>query len=216
MVFFDILLNIGRTSYYIPFVFVLYYFFKIKNNRYSNFEHLLFFYVIYNGIAVAVEQFILDGHIGNFNPLYNIVTIIDFFTIIAIFTKILKDSSQKLLDFLKYILVVYLLVCIIELLFINDLYSINLFSNNLSKALLIIMAAITIYFSEITTEITSSQKIFTYTVFMYSILTLPIALFEQFIRLETSDYLHFIWSLNILFAIFYNLFLTLSLWKLKK
>lgn len=216
MVFFDILLNIGRTSYYIPFVFVLYYFFKLKNNRYSNFEHLLFFYIIYNGIVVAVEQFILDGHIGNFNPLYNIVTIIDFFTITAIFSKILQDSSRKILNVLKYILVVYFLVCLIELLFVNNLYSINLYSNNLSKALIIIMAAITIYFSEIKIEISSSQKIFTYTIFMYSILTLPIALFEQFIRLETSNYFYIIWSLNIIFAIFYNLFLTLSLWKLKK
>lgn len=216
MLLFDILLNIGRTSYYIPFVFVLYYFFKINNNRHSKFEHLLFFYIIYNGIAVAVEQFILDGYIGNFNPLYNIVTIIDFFTIIAIFTNILKDSSQKLLNVLKYVLVVYLLVCIIELMFVNDLYSINLFSNNLSKALIIILAAITIYFLEITIEITISQKIFTYTIFMYSILTLPITLFEQFLRLKASNYLYIIWSLNIFFAILYNLFLTLSLWKLKK
>lgn len=213
MLFFDLLLNIGRSSYYIPQLFVLYYLFKIKNNRYTSFERLLFFYISYNGIFLAVEQFILDGHIGNFNPLYNIVTIIDFCTIIAIFSKILGDSSHK---FLKYIIVAYLLFSFTELLFVNDLYSINLFSNNISKSLIIIIAGVTIYFSEIKIEITSSQKIFTYTVFMYSILTLPITLFEQFIRLKESIYLDIIWSLNILFAIFYNLFLSLSLWKLKK
>jgi hypothetical protein len=213
MSFFYLLMNIGRTSYYIPLLFVLYYIFKIKNNRLDLFERLLFFYVTYNGIVIAVEQFILDGHIGNINPLYNIVTIIDFCTIIAIFSKILGDSSLK---FLKYIIMFYLLFSFTELLFVNDLYSINLYSNNISKSLIIIIAGITIYFSEIKIEITSSQKIFTYTVFMYSILTLPITLFEQFIRLKLSTYLYIIWSLNILFAIFYNLSLTLTLWKLKK
>jgi hypothetical protein len=211
---YDLLLYIGSFSYYIPLTFVL--ILLLKNNKYSTYEYLLFLFIIYNGVIIFVEQFILDGKINNFNPLQNIVTIIDFFTIIAIFSKILQDSSRKILNVLKYILVVYFLVCLIELLFVNNLYSINLYSNNLSKALIIIIAGITIYFSEITTEITSSQKIFTYTVFMYSILTLPIALSEQFIRLETSNYFYITWSLNIIFAIFYNLFLTLSLWKLKK
>lgn len=188
----------------------------MKYNNFSKFEKLLYFFFIYNAIITFIEQFILDGRINNFNPIYNIVLIIDFCTIIAIFSKILQDSSQILLKILNYVLVGYLLVCIVELLFVNDLFSINLFSNNLSKALIIIIAAITIYFSEIKIEITTSQKIFTYTIFIYSILTLPIALFEQFIRLEATDYFHILWSLNILFVILYNLFLTFSLWKLKK
>jgi hypothetical protein len=213
---FNLLLNIGRSSYYIPLLFVLYYLFKIKNNRYTNFERLLFFYVTYNGIVIAVEQFILDGHIENINPLYNIVTIIDFFTITAIFTIISNNLGEKILKFLKYLIVTYLLISITELLFVNDLYSINLYSNNISKSLIIIFAGITIYYSEIKIEISSSQKIFTYTVFMYSILTLPITLFEQFLRLKASNYLYIIWSLNILFAILYNLSLTLALWKWKK
>jgi hypothetical protein len=213
---FNLLLNIGRSSYYIPLLFVLYYLFKIKNNRYTNFERLLFFYVTYNGIVIAVEQFILDGHIENINPLYNIVTIIDFFTITAIFTIISNNLGEKILKFLKYLIVTYLLISITELLFVNDLYSINIYSNNISKSLIIIFAGITIYYSEIKIEISSSQKIFTYTVFMYSILTLPIALFEQFIRFKASDYFHILWSLNILFTILYNLSLTLALWKWKK
>jgi hypothetical protein len=213
---FNLLLNIGRSSYYIPLLFVLYYLFKIKNNRYTNFERLLFFYVTYNGIVIAVEQFILDGHIENINPLYNIVTIIDFFTITAIFTIISNNLGEKILKFLKYLIVTYLLISITELFFVNDLYSINLYSNNISKSLIIIFAGITIYYSEIKIEISSSQKIFTYTVFMYSILTLPITLFEQFLRLKASNYLYIIWSLNILFAILYNLSLTLALWKWKK
>lgn len=205
------LILIGYISYYIPFIIVL---LNLKKyNNHSIFERLLYFFVSYNFISIIIEQFILDDSIDNFNPIYNIVTIIDFCTIIAIFSKILHGVGRK---YFNYTILVYLLVSISELLFVNDLFSINLFSNNLSKSLIIIIAGITIYFSEIKIEITSSQKIFTYTLFMYSILTLPIALFEQFIRLETSDYLHFIWSLNILFAIFYNLFLTLSLWKLKK
>jgi len=213
---FNLLLNIGRSSYYIPLLFVLFYLFKIKNNRYTNFERLLFFNVTYNGIVIALEQFILDGHIENINPLYNIVTIIDFFTITAIFTIILHDLGEKILKFLKYLIVTYLLISITELLFVNDLYSINLYSNNISKSLIIIIAGITIYYSEIKIEISSSQKIFTYTVFMYSILTLPITLFEQFLRLKASNYLYIIWSLNILFEILYNLSLTLALWKWKK
>lgn len=214
MFLFNLLLNIGRSSYYIPFLFVI--FLLLKNNKHSTFERLLFFYILYNGILIAVEQFILFGQIGNFNPLYNIVTIIDFFTIIAIFSIILENSGRKLLKLLKYISLVYLLFCFTELLFVNDLFSINLFSNNISKSLIIIIAGITIYFSEIKIKISSSQKIFTYTLFMYSILTLPITLFEQFLRLKVSNYLYIIWSLNIFFAVLYNLFLTLSLWKLKK
>jgi hypothetical protein len=205
------LILIGYISYYIPFIIVL---LNLKKyNNHSIFARLLYFFVSYNFISIIIEQFILDDSIDNFNPIYNIVTIIDFCTIIAIFSKILHGVGRK---YFNYTILVYLLVSISELLFVNDLFSINLFSNNLSKSLIIIIAGITIYFSEIKIEITSSQKIFTYTLFMYSILTLPIALFEQFIRLETSDYLHIIWSLNILFALFYNLFLSLSLWKLKK
>jgi hypothetical protein len=205
------LILIGYISYYIPFIIVL---LNLKKyNNHSIFERLLYFFVSYNFISIIIEQFILDDSIDNFNPIYNIVTIIDFCTIIAIFSKILHGVGRK---YFNYTILIYLLVSISELLFVNDLFSINLFSNNLSKSLIIIIAGITIYFSEIKIEITSSQKIFTYTLFMYSILTLPIALFEQFIRLETSDYLHIIWSLNILFALFYNLFLSVSLWKLKK
>lgn len=211
---YELFLNLGSLSYYIPLLFVL--FLLIKNNKHSTFERLLFFFVMYNGILMLIEQFILNGRINNFNPLHNIVTILDFFTIAAIFTTILQSVSEKILKFIKYLFVTYLLISITELLFVNDLYSINLYSNNISKSLIIIIAGITIYFSEIKIEITSSQKIFTYTLFMYSILTLPIALFEQFIRLKESNYLYFIWSLNIFFAILYNLFLTLSLWKLKK
>ena len=211
---YELFLNIGSLSYYIPLLFVI--FLLLKNNKHSTFERLLFFFVIYNGILMLVEQFILNGRINNFNPLHNIVTIFDFCTIIAIFTIILHNVDEKILKFLKYLIVTYLLISITELLFVNDLYSINLYSINISKSLIIIIAGITIYFSEIKIEITSSKKIFTYTLFMYSILTLPIALFEQFIRLKVSNYLYIIWSLNILFAIFYNLFLTLSLWKLKK
>ncbi len=211
---YELFLNLGSLSYYIPLLFVI--FLLIKNNKHSTFERLLFFFVMYNGILMLIEQFILNGRINNFNPLHNIVTILDFFTITAIFTTILQSVSEKILKFIKYLIVTYLLISITELLFVNDLYSINLYSNNISKSLIIIIAGITIYFSEIKIEITSSQKIFTYTLFMYSILTLPIALFEQFIRLKVSNYLYFIWSLNIFFAILYNLFLTLSLWKLKK
>ncbi len=211
---YELLLNLGSLSYYIPLLFVI--FLLLKNNKHSTFERLLFFFVIYNGILMLVEQFILNGRINNFNPLHNIVTILDFCSITAIFTIILHSVGEKILKFLKYLIVTYLLISITELLFVNDLYSINLYSINISKSLIIIIAGITIYFSEIKIEITSSQKIFTYTLFMYSILTLPIALFEQFIRLKVSNYLYIIWSLNILFAIFFNLFLTLSLWKLKK
>lgn len=213
MLFFDLLLNIGLTSYYIPVLFVLYYSNNKKNNRLDSFERLLFFYVTYNGIIIAVEQFILNGRIENFNPIYNILTIIDFCTIIAIFSKILHGVGRK---YFNYTILIYLLASISELLYVNDLFSINLYSNNLSKLLIIIFAGITIYFSEIKIEITSSQKIFTYTLFMYSILTLPIALFEQFIRLEASDYFHILWAINVLFGFLYNIFLTISIWKLKK
>lgn len=213
MFFFDFLLNIGLTSYYIPILFIIYYSIYKKNSRHNSYERLLFFYITYNGIIVIIEQFILNGRINNFNPIYNILTIIDFCTIIAIFSKILQGVGRK---YFNYTILIFLLVSISELLFVNDLFSINLFSNNLSKSLIIIIAGITIYFSEIKIEITSSQKIFTYTVFMYSILTLPIALFEQFIRLKASNYFHIIWTFNVLFGFFYNLFLTLSLWKLKK
>jgi hypothetical protein len=212
---FDLLITIGLSSYYIPFMFVIILLLKNHSKR-SSYERLLFFYIIYNGLAAALEQFILNGRINNFNALYNILTIIDFCTIIAIFTKILQEADRKLLKMLKFLILFYPIFSISELLFVNDLFSINIYSNNISKSILIIISSIIIYLSEIRINISKSQKIFTYTVFMYSILTLPIALFEQFIRLKASDYFHILWSLNILFTILYNLSLTLALWKWKK
>lgn len=212
---FELLLTIGYSSYYIPFMFVIILLLK-NHSKSSSYECLLFFYIIYNGLAAALEQFILNGRINNFNALYNILTIIDFCTIIAIFTKILQEADKKLLKMLKFLILIYPIFSIAELLFVNDLFSINTYSNNLFKFLIIIIASISIYFSEIKINITKSQKIFTYSIFIYCILTLPITLFEQFIRLKESAYLFIIWSLNILFAILYNLSLTLALWKWKK
>ncbi len=213
-IYYELLLKIGTLSYYIPFLFVL--FLLIKNKSYTSFEWLLFFFILYNGILIFIEQFILIGNVNNFNPIYNTVTIIDFFTIVAIFSNILKDAGQKSLKFLNYIIVIYILANVTELMFFSDFFSINLFSNNLSKTLIIILSIITIYFSEINIKFISSQKIFTYSILFYSILTLPISLFEEYIRLEPNSVFFILWSLNILIAIFFNLFITLSLWKLKK
>ncbi len=176
----------------------------------------MFFFISYNGIAIIIEKLVLTDRFKNFNPIFNSLTIIDFCTIIAIFSKILHEAGPKILRLLKYFTVICLSISIIELLFINDLFSINIYTNSISKCLIIVVASITIYLSEIKITITQSQKIVTYTVFAYSILTLPIALFEQIIRLNESTYLHIIWSLNIFFTLFFNLFLTLSLWKLKR
>ena len=213
--YFDVLLIIGLASYYLPFMFVIISLLKNHAKR-SSYVRLLFFYISYNGLTAAVEQFVLYGRINNFNPIYNILTILDFCTIVAIFIKILQDADKKLLKILTFIILFFAFFSIAELLFVNDLLSINIYSNNLSKFLIIIIASITIYLSEIKIEISTSQKIFTYTVFMCNILMLPIAWFEQIIRHVKSDYFDVLWSLNILFVTFYNLFLTLSLWKLKK
>jgi hypothetical protein len=213
--FFYLLLKAGLISYYLPFLFVLYLLLK-KGKQFTSFERLLFFFIIYNGIAIIIEQFVLTDRITNFNPIFNSLTIIDFCTIIAIFSKILHEAGPKILTLLNFFTVICLSICFIELLFVNDLFSINIYTNSISKCLIIVVASITIYLSEIKITISQSQKIVTYTVFAYSILTLPISLFEQIIRHEKSDYLYIIWSLNILFAIFFNLFLTLSLWKLKR
>ena len=213
--YFDVLLIIGLASYYLPFMFVIISLLK-KHAKRSSYVRLLFFYISYNGLTAAVEQFVLYGRINNFNPIYNILTILDFCIIVAIFIKILQDADKKLLKILTFIIIFFAFFSIAELLFVNDLLSINIYSNNLSKFLIIIIASITIYLSEIKIEISTSQKIFTYTVFMCNILMLPIAWFEQIIRHVKSDYFDVLWSLNILFVTFYNLFLTLSLWKLKK
>mgnify|MGYP000137184820 FL=1 len=212
---FHLLLKAGLISYYLPFLLVLYLLLK-KGKQFTSFERLLFFFISYNGIAIIIEQFVLTDRFKNFNPIFNSLTIIDFCTIIAIFSKILHEAGPKILRLLKYFTVICLSISIIELLFINDLFSINIYTNSISKCLIIVVASITIYLSEIKITITQSQKIVTYTVFAYSILTLPIALFEQIIRLNESNYLYIIWSLNIFFTLFFNLFLTLSLWKLKK
>jgi hypothetical protein len=213
--FYEFLVKAGLMSYYIPLLFVLYLIVK-KGKQFTSFERLLFFYVIYNGIVVSVEDFILYGHINNFNPIYNILTIIDFCTIIAIFSKILHEAGPKILTLLKYFTVICLSISIIELLFINDLFSINMYTNSISKFFIIIIAVIAIYLSDIKIKITRSQKIFSYTILFYNIVTLPIALFEEFIRHIISDYFFNIWSMNIFFVISYNLLLTLSLWTLKQ
>ena len=213
--YFDVLLTIGFASFYLPFLFVIISLLKNHAKR-SSYVRLLFFYIIYIGLATAVEQFVLTDRINNFHPFHNILTILDFCTIVAIFTKILQNADKKLLKILTFLILIFPFFSIAELLFINDLFSFTIYSNNLSKFLIIIIASITIYLSEIKIEISTSQKIVVYTLFIYNMLTLPIALFEQIIRHEKSEYLNIIWSLNILFAILYNLFLTLSLWKLKK
>ncbi len=213
--YYDVLLTIGFASCYLPFMFVIISLLKNHAKR-SSYVRLLFFYIIYSGLATAVEQFVLLGRINNFLPFHNMLTILDFCTIVAIFIKILHDADKKLLKILTFLILIFPFFSIVELLFINDLFSFTIYSNNLSKFLIIIIASITIYLSEIKIEISTSQKIVVYTLFIYNMLTLPIALFEQIIRHEKSEYLNIIWSLNILFAILYNLFLTLSLWKLKK
>jgi hypothetical protein len=212
--YFNTLINIGLTSYHVPFLLVI--FMLFKKNEFSKYEVSLFFLVSYNALIILIDQLILDGHIDNYNPIYNIQTIIDFCTIVFIFSKILENTQQKLLNLLKYIIVIYLSISILELVFINDLFSINLISNNLAKFLIIIIALITIYLSEIKTTITTSQKIFTYTLLFYSITTFSISLFEEFIRLKVNYIFYTLWSINILLTICYNLFLTLSLWKLKR
>lgn len=213
--YFEVLLTIVFASYYLPFMFVIISLLKNHAKR-SSYQRLFFFYISYNGLTAAVEQFVLYGRINNFNPIYNILTILDFCIIVAIFIEILHDADKKLLKILTFIILFFAIFSTAELLFVNDLFSINIYSNNLSKFLIIIIASITIYLSEIKIEISTSQKIVVYTLFIYNTLTLPIALFEQIIRHEKSEYLDIIWSLNILFALFFNLFLTLSLWKLKK
>jgi hypothetical protein len=208
------LVNIGVYSYYLPFLLVL--FLLYNKNSLSKFEYLLFFFVTYNALLQLIEELFLDGRIDNFNPVYNIQTIFDFCSIISIFSILLKDFNPKIKKQFNYLILLYVLISMSELLFINDLFSINLYANNLSKFLIIIIASFTIYLSEIKIKITSSQKIFTYTIFIYSILTLPITLFEEFIRFKLNSVFIILWSLNILFVILYNLSLTLALWKLKK
>jgi hypothetical protein len=208
------LVKIGVYSYYLPFLLVL--FLLYNKNSFSKFEYLLFFFVTYNALLQLIEELFLDGRIDNFNPIYNIQTIVDFCSIISIFSILLKDFNPKIKKQFNYLILLYVLISISELLFINDLFSINLYANNLSKFLIIIIASFTIYLSEIKIKITSSQKIFTYTIFIYSILTLPITLFEEFIRFKLNSVFIILWSLNILFVILYNLSLTLALWKLKK
>ena len=212
--FHETVLVIGLSSYYIPITFVGY--LLITSKQFTKFDRLFFFYIFYNAVIVFVEQFILEGKINNYNPIYNIQTIVDFCAIILLFSIILKDFNQKIKTQFNYLILLFVLISIFELVFINDLYSINIYANSIAKLLIIIIATITIYLSDIKIKITKSQKIFTYTILFYNIATLPIALFEQFIRYRVSDYFYFVWSLNILFAIFFNLFLTLSLWKLKK
>jgi hypothetical protein len=211
---FDLLLTIGFSSYYVPLTLVGYLF--IISKRLTMFDRLLFFFVFYNAVIVLVEQFFLEGKINNYNPIYNIQTIVDCCVIILLFSIILKDFNPKIKKQFNYLILLYVLISISELLFINDLFSINLYANNLSKFLIIIIASFTIYHNEIKLKITSSQKIFTYSNLFYTVVTLPIALFEQYIRLHSDDYFFIIWSLNVTFTILYNLSLTLALWKLKK
>jgi hypothetical protein len=208
------LVNIGVYSYYLPFLLVL--FLLYNKNSLSKFEYLLFFFVTYNALLQLIEELFLDGRIDNFNPVYNIQTIFDFCSIISIFSILLKDFNPKIKKQFNYLILLYVLISMSELLFINDLFSINLYANNLSKFLIIIIASFTIYHNEIKLKITSSQKIFTYSNLFYTVVTLPIALFEQYIRLHSDDYFFIIWSLNVTFTILYNLSLTLALWKLKK
>jgi hypothetical protein len=105
---------------------------------------------------------------------------------------------------------------VVDTFFIRDLYSNNYFETIFSKFLLIVLAFYTSYHLELQKKINKGKKIFVYTLLIYACSTFTISLFEEYFRSKENDQLYIIWSVLFLLTIFYNLFLTLSLWKLKR
>lgn len=204
----------GFYSYYIPFLLVI----KIllTNSNLYKFDRLLLFFISYNAVIVFIEQFYLFGKIENFNPIYNIQTILDFYILYLLMKSIIDEIKSSLNLFFKITSFLFIILFVLDTFFIRDLSSNNYFETIIAKFLIIILSFYTSYLIELKENYNKGRKIFVHTILIYSFTTFSISLFEEYYRSKENDQLFVTWIVLFLLTILYNLGLTISLWKLKR
>lgn len=211
---FNKLIDIVLLSYHLPFILVIVNFIRNKSN--SRFELLLFVFISYSAILVLFEQFILFGYINNFNPIYNIQTIVDTtFILLIIATSI---QNQKIFKVSFVTIVLFCLFTFYEIFYLRDIYSINYLSNSISKFLISIYCIIAIYQYETyhISENNFGKKMIIYIFLLFSLFSLTIALLEEIIRSDNNSLLEKIWMIQIILVLLYNLTMSYALWILRK
>jgi hypothetical protein len=204
----------GFYSYYIPFLLVI----KIllTNSKLYKFDRLLLFFISYNAVIVFIEQFYLFGKIENFNPIYNIQTILDFYVLYLLLKSIIVEIKSSLNLFFKITSFLFIILFVLDTFFIRDLSTNNYFETIIAKFLIIILSFYTSYLIEFKENYNKGRKIFVHTILIYSFTTFSISLFEEYYRSKENDQLFVTWIVLFLLTILYNLGLTISLWKLKR
>ena len=208
------MLQIGLWSHQLPMLIVVYN--LIKYRGVTLMERLLYFFVVYNGIVILVEQFILLGKINNFNPIFNIQSFLD--TTLFLLTLSLLLNKQR---FFKLTIVVTILFClfgIIEMLNWSSIYSINSLSNSIGKFLVVISSIYVIYqlTSSISTELNKGHFVVILTFLFFTLLSLIIALFEDIVRANNDSFFEKIWMIQISLGIIFNVSLSFGIWFMKK
>ncbi len=188
----------------------------IKYRGVTLMERLLYFFVVYNGIVILVEQFILLGKINNFNPIFNIQSFLD--TTLFLLTLSLLLNKQR---FFKLTIVVTILFCLfgtIEMLNWSSIYSINSLSNSIGKFLVVISSIYVIYqlTSSISTELNKGHFVVILTFLFFTLLSLIIALFEDIVRANNDSFFEKIWMIQISLGIIFNVSLSFGIWFMKK
>lgn len=208
------MLQIGLLSHQLPVLIVVYNLLKYRGAPLM--EKLLYFFVLYNGIVILVEQFILLGRLNNFNPIFNIQSFLDTTLFLLILSLILNKQW-----FIKLTVVVTILFClfgIIEIMNWNSLYSINTLSNSIGKFLVVISSVYVVYqlSTSISSELNKGHLVIILTFLFYTLLSLVIALFEEIVRENNDSFFEKIWMIQISLGILFNVSLSFGIWLMKK
>jgi hypothetical protein len=212
--YYDILLQIGLYSHQLPVIIVAYN--LIKYRRVPITDKLLYFFIIYNGIVILIEQFILLGRIDNFNPIFNIQSIIDTGLILLFLGLIVNKKAYFNLSFI--ITILFCILGILEITTWGSISAINTLSNSIGKFLVAISSVYAIYqlTSSITTPFNKGYIVLTLTFLFYTILSLIIALFEEIIRQNYNSFFEKIWMLQITLGLLFNVSISFGIWLMKK
>jgi hypothetical protein len=212
--YYDILLQIGLYSHQLPVIIVAYNLIKYRSTTIT--DKLLYFLVIYNGIVILIEQFILFGRIDNFNPIFNIQSIIDTGLILLFLGLITNKKTYFNLSF--FITILFCILGILEITTWGSISAINTLSNSIGKFLVAISSVYVIYqlTSSIITPFNKGYFVLTLTFLFYTILSLIIALFEEIIRQNDNSFFEKIWMLQITLGLLFNVSISFGIWLMKK
>ncbi|GAA3982096.1 hypothetical protein [Mucilaginibacter dorajii] len=104
---------------------------------------LIFYYLLLDG-AVDLFAIILADHAVNNLPLLHIYTILEFLLLSFFYIKILKDPLAR--NIIKFLMVLFPLICIINFTFFQSIFRFNTYTRPLE--VLIVMAYSLTYFAQ--------------------------------------------------------------------